>query len=520
MAEKENAELKSQLNQAIAALQAHASATGSAPSAPPGLIPTYPINTPPQDAKGSRPRRHPDGGGPDGDDDGSDDDDSSSSHKKKKSKRKDKKSKKRDSSSSSDLSPKQLKAIIKQLAKGKTNEKEEVDEDVNKTKSKEAEKILFPKFPTPEQYRNWRIRVREAVVAASNKPDEAFEWLSKVWDKDSKEEELRDTGGFSTLDAKVLSAVTNVLEGDFARQMDTLKEREAHAGRLVRGRQILFLLHQHFATNILHNSVYDMEDLLSVTLVNENLVMFVRNWDTVLSGIQTTPEDKVLEPLFHRQVKKCKALQHDIAIYERAAEGSSERSFKFLYDAANSHLNRKRLERNRERIAKQTGAPAVPTAPAPKKVPKGFCISFVKNGSCKNGGSCKYKHQTPSGRGRSQSPGGGRGEVLLDPTPRQESLECASSTNKVVATVERIANSCTPESQVPLLHPTEVKRDLRALTRARTRRRRRRNARAPGLAPRVLREARVRKDHMAPGTRRAQLEGGVADLLSLQQFAF
>ena len=78
------------------------------------------------------------------------------------------------------------------------------------------------------------------------------------------------------------------------------------------------------------------------------------------------PEDNVLEPLFHRQVKKCKALQHDmkkckalqhdIAIYERAAEGSSERSFKFLYDASTSHLNRKRLERNRERIAKQTGA--------------------------------------------------------------------------------------------------------------------------------------------------------------------
>ena len=47
MAEKENAELKSQLSQAIAALQAHTSATGSAPAAPPGLTPTFPINTPP-----------------------------------------------------------------------------------------------------------------------------------------------------------------------------------------------------------------------------------------------------------------------------------------------------------------------------------------------------------------------------------------------------------------------------------------------------------------------------------------
>ena len=152
-----------------------------------------------------------------------------------------------------------------------------------------------------------------------------------------------------------------------------------------------------------------MEDLLSVTMTNENLVTFIRNWDTVLSGIQKTPEDTVLEPLFHRQIKKCRALQHDINVYERAAEGTAERSFKFLYDAATAHINRKRLERNRERIARQSGAPQVPAMPAPQKVPKGFCIAFVKNGSCKNGEKCKYKHQVPSGRPRTPTPGRGRG---------------------------------------------------------------------------------------------------------------
>ena len=123
-----------------------------------------------------------------------------------------------------------------------------------------------------------------------------------LWDKESTEEQLRDPEGFVTLDAKVLSAITNVLEGDFARQMDTFKEREANAGRPVRGRQILFKLNDHFATNALHGSVYDLEDLLATTLANENLVVFLRNWETVLSGIQKAPDDTFLEPLFHRQI--------------------------------------------------------------------------------------------------------------------------------------------------------------------------------------------------------------------------
>ncbi|CAE7248212.1 unnamed protein product [Symbiodinium natans] len=148
-AERENAELKLQLSKAIAALEAHANASSSVPTVPPGLVPTIPINTPPQDGMGPRFRRPPDGGGPDdGDDGGSDDDDSR-------------------------LSPKQLKALLKSLAR------------------------------------------------SSKKSGD---------DKDTEDE----------------------------------------------GRQILFLLHKYFATNALHNSVYDMEDLLSVTMTNENLVTFIR----------------------------------------------------------------------------------------------------------------------------------------------------------------------------------------------------------------------------------------------------
>ena len=99
-----------------------------------------------------------------------------------------------------------LKALMKQLKKSSKKEKRSDDEGTDgersKNKPKEAEKITFPKFPLPEQYRNWRIRVREGVVAASDKPDMALEWLSKVWDKESTEEQLRDPEGFVTLDSR------------------------------------------------------------------------------------------------------------------------------------------------------------------------------------------------------------------------------------------------------------------------------------------------------------------------------
>ena len=54
------------------------------------------------------------------------------------------------------------------------------------------------------------------MVAASNRSHKTFEWWSAVWTKDKIVEQLRDPEGFATLDAKILSAVTNIVSDDFA----------------------------------------------------------------------------------------------------------------------------------------------------------------------------------------------------------------------------------------------------------------------------------------------------------------
>ena len=40
---------------------------------------------------------------------------------------------------------------------------------------------------------------------------------------------------FATLDAKLLSALTNIITGDFARKVDTFKETEANEGKDCKG---------------------------------------------------------------------------------------------------------------------------------------------------------------------------------------------------------------------------------------------------------------------------------------------
>eukprot|EP00435_Cladocopium_sp_Y103_P015395 s2424_g3.t1 len=200
-----------------------------------------------------------------------------------------------------------------------------------KPKIKEADTIKIPRFPLAETYRSWRIKTREAVVAASTDPDIAFSWVSESWKENQTLEAFRKVAPFSTLDAKLLSALTNIITGDFARKIDTFKETEATAGRIVRGRQVLFKLHDHFSANIKHGATYALQDLFSVQLRGDNLKSFISNWDQVLAGITQIPDESVLETLFYKQVKNCKAIQHDMNEYHRAIEGDRKERTIFLF---------------------------------------------------------------------------------------------------------------------------------------------------------------------------------------------
>ena len=355
-------------------------------------------------------------------------------------------------------------------------------------KIKEADTIKLPAFPAAETYRNWRIKTREAVMSASTKPDKAFDWISETWKEDQTVDALREVVPFATLDAKLLSSLTNILTGDFARTIDTFKETEAAKGRYVRGRQVLLKMHQHFSTNIKHGATYALQDLFNVKLKGENLKVFLSNWDQVLAGIQKVPDENVLETLFLNQIKNSKNINHDLQEYFRAEDGSSTKSYDYLITAVRRFLERERLEVNRERIARNLGASSSATVPAVGDkvgyIPKGYCVKWNKTGNCSND-QCKFKHEKPPKRERSTSRTSERG--------RSPSRDDKGKGKKICKFWKQ--GRCDRGNQCKFKHEGKPGRPARAATPARSpstdsKGNKRRNSRSPGKG---------RKDSKSPG---------------------
>ena len=310
----------------------------------------------------------------------------------------------------------------------------------DKPKVKEADVVKLPDFPNPETYRSWKTATREAVRAASDRPDAAFKWILEVYENGASHEQLRDPGIFLTLDTKILAALTKVAKGELARQVLNFKESEAVAGRAVRGRQVLFMFEQHFKTNEAAGSLYSVEDLLKVALLGDDLTTFIYNWDSVVAGLSHKPDETTLRDIFLRQIRKSTRMKYDLEIYDRAKEGTSTHSYEFLVESIRNLLNRERMRKNRDRIAKshgdRFGAPVLdPRAgrppsrggrertpsrgssrsrtssqrspsrsPGRSQSPKrGVCYDFQK-GKCKKGDKCKYEHRKrdPSPKGKSK----------------------------------------------------------------------------------------------------------------------
>ena len=301
----------------------------------------------------------------------------------------------------------------------------------DKPKVKEAESIRLPDFPNPETYRSWKTATREAIRAASDRPDDAFEWILEVYDKNASHEKLREPGKFVTLDTKLLAALSKVAKGDLGRHILNFKETEAAQKRSVRGRQVLYLFEQHFKTNEEVGSLYSVEDLLKVNMVGDDLTSFLHNWESVIAGMSHVPEEMVLRDILLRQIRKSSRMKYDLEIYDRAKEGSTSHTYSFLLQSIRDLLTRERVRKNRDRIAKSHGdkfgapAPTRPSRPSsrggrergrspsrstsrsrssnassPKRSnsPKGVCYDFLK-GTCTRGDKCSFLHKT-----RSQSP--------------------------------------------------------------------------------------------------------------------
>ena len=85
---------------------------------------------------------------------------------------------------------------------------------------------------------------------------------------------------FEMLDAKIASALTkSVQNSQFKKKVSFEKQKVQKEYRFLRGRQITFMIYDHFRVTGDHDTVLDHADLFSVTLHDDNIQEFDSRWD-------------------------------------------------------------------------------------------------------------------------------------------------------------------------------------------------------------------------------------------------
>jgi hypothetical protein len=267
-------------------------------------------------------------------------------------------------------------------------------------KGKEADTVKIPQLPTAAQFKSWKNAVRSAVSSASRTPAEAFEWVMTVEQAETTYESLSVCPKiFDTLDAKLSSALTQICKGELGRKITLKTEEEAKARKLIKGRQILWIIYQEYRVSEEAGSLNDITDLMKVTMKKdftkvEHLARFLLNWETVLAGINDPPPDNQLQVMFYDQVRHVPSISNDIAMYDRADPDSAERSYQFLMKAVQRVLQRTKRERNRKDIEKSLDNLTNGT------------INTVKGGKGGKGGKAGKGKGNPKGKGKGDFGGG------------------------------------------------------------------------------------------------------------------
>ena len=124
------------------------------------------------------------------------------------------------------------------------------------------------------------------MCAASGRPDEAFPWILATEKQGVTLEDFADSGDFPTLDVKLAAAISKLAKGELGHRLAHETELAAKQGKLIRGRQAMFLIHPHHPLDEEHGALYSIRDVLAVRLGGDSkLESFINSWDHVIAGL-------------------------------------------------------------------------------------------------------------------------------------------------------------------------------------------------------------------------------------------
>ena len=121
---------------------------------------------------------------------------------------------------------------------------------------------------------------------------------------------------FEVLNAKIASALNRIIQNTRFKKKVSLEEMKAQEeDRFLRGRQIAYLIYEHFRVTGANDSVENDAHLFTIVLRNDDIQEFDSRWDGILLSMTKIPSDDILEGLYKLRMRESEKLKTVLELY-------------------------------------------------------------------------------------------------------------------------------------------------------------------------------------------------------------
>ena len=188
----------------------------------------------------------------------------------------------------------------------------------------QVSEVHLGKFADPAEFQSWTVNFRTEVCAKAKDPRLAVQWIKEIETAKSIDDLItpRSTLGrtdfpnYDELDAMMASALRKLFDrqAHFRKKVSVGEQRAQNNDRLLRGRQIAFMIYDHFRSIGSYDGDQGLSDLFSIRLHNGDNQDFDLRWEQAILSTSDPPADKILEGLYKSKLQDSTQLQTFLAL--------------------------------------------------------------------------------------------------------------------------------------------------------------------------------------------------------------
>ena len=166
--------------------------------------------------------------------------------------------------------------------------------------------------------------------------------------------------------------------------------------RLLRGRQIVYLIYEQFRVIRTHDFVENYTDLFIIVLRNDDIQEFDSKWDGILLSMTKIPPDDILEGLYKLRIRESEKLRTVLELYDLETHqkklGPDYHRFQTMVKRSIEHeIRNKNFGARSGTFEKNAVVKNQGTQQGVQRI-LGDCWQCETNGQCVKGGNCSFRH--------------------------------------------------------------------------------------------------------------------------------